>query len=662
MLDNNLIDNLNASQREAVESPPGPLLIIAGAGSGKTRVLTFRIAHFIATGINPQNILAITFTNKAAQEMNSRVASLLSRHPPQRDERSLNRWSDRETSEAMPFIGTFHALALRMLREDATLLGISKSFSIADASDSLSIMKRLCKQKKIDADLLPPSVALARISEEKNELRGPDDMKIESETDELIAGLYRDYQATLANESLLDFDDLLFFAVKLLRPTDILAKYQNRFRHILVDEYQDTNTAQYMMVKLLAGARQSVTAVGDDYQAIYGWRGADYQNILDFQKDYPDAKIVKLETNYRSTQKILDAADAIIKKVSARTDKTLVAAKKEGLPVVISEFSDEEEEALRIIEEMLSLRKNGISLGAMTVLYRTNAQSRAFEELLLRLRIPYRIVGGLRFYERREVKDILAFLRYIRNDQDRTSLERIVNIPPRGIGKIGLKKICDTGLEEASRVSKPAGEFYRQIESLRAKQSTMALSKLIVATLDAVQYKQYLRSAFASSRTGSPDSSDERWENLSELTRAASRYDTLAPSEALERFLEDIALFTGADDIDTSTDILNLMTMHLSKGLEFRAVFIAGCEEGLMPHARSMGNAEALDEERRLCYVAITRAKELVRLSCVRRRYLNGERVSRIPSRFLADIPEHLVEFRGKQHEENDFDLVDDWE
>ncbi len=672
-----LLRDLNPVQREAVWMPPGPLLIVAGAGSGKTRVLTHRIAHFIASNIAPHHILAITFTNKAADEMRNRVAKLLQdqnpppplkggawRHTPPAPPLLKGRGnldSRLHGNDNMPFVGTFHSLALRILREDAPEIGIAKSFVIADESDSLGIMKRIMKRLKISPEELTPSDALNRISREKSELREPQDMACKDDKEEMIRSLYEQYQQILLNESLLDFDDLLFFATKLFQKNpEVLEKYQRRFQHIFVDEYQDTNTVQYTLVGLLAKSHKSITVVGDDYQAIYGWRNADYRNILNFQKDYPDAKVIKLEQNYRSTQTILDAADAIIKKVSARTEKTLVATRPPGALVSITELPGQEEEAAFIIDTICAMQKKGASLSDAVVLYRTNAQSRPFEELLLRERIPYRITGGTRFYERKEVKDMLAFLRYLKNENDRTALERIINIPPRGIGKVGLERIVERGLDAAAEDSPAARDFRAMMRLFREKQPARPLAQFIKELLSAINYKTYLREAYASSRTWRADEFEERWENIEELISTAKKYDQISPATALENFLEDIALFSSADTIDASGGMLNLMTMHLAKGLEYPAVFLAGCEEGLLPHARSMFNSEALDEERRLCYVAITRAKDTAHLTFVRERTTHGERSRRLPSRFISEIPEHLVHYEGRDLSEPE--LVEEWE
>jgi len=663
-----LLKNLNPAQREAVVAPPGPLLIIAGAGSGKTRVLTHRIAYFIASGINPENILAITFTNKAADEMRNRVSHLLNQRPTTNNEQQIakSRMSsvvrhESSASKALPFMGTFHSLALRILRKDSHALGIPKTFTIADESDTLSIMKRILKQQNIPPDRITPSDALSRISQEKSELRGPEKMQEHAQEDTLIYALYDAYQRVLSREHLLDFDDLLFFAVKLLQTnTPLLQKYQKEFSHLFVDEYQDTNTAQYQLVGVLAKKHKSITVVGDDYQAIYGWRHADYRNILNFHNDYPQTRIVKLEKNYRSTQTILDAADSIIKKVNARTEKTLVATRPGGSPVFVTELSDERAEAAWVIETIYALQKKHISLSDMVVLYRTNAQSRPFEEILVRKHIPYRIIGGLRFYERKEIKDVLAFLRYLKNEHDQTSLNRIINIPPRGIGKVGLERIHAYGIEAAAQTSEAVRDFRALIRFLREKQQTLPLAKFIKELLRATQYKAYLRDAYSAKRTYRGDQHEERWENIEELIGVASRYDILAPADALERFLEDAALFSHADAVDARANALNLMTMHLAKGLEFSVVFIVGCEEGLLPHARSMQSSDALDEERRLCYVALTRAKDIAHFTYVEERTLHGERTRRIPSRFLSELPEHATEYQGGRPDE--FELIEEWE
>ena len=661
------LQGLNPAQREAVVAPPGPLLIIAGAGSGKTRVLTHRIAYFIASGIDPRSILAITFTNKAADEMRQRVLKLTNDTRPLRpttdDKRQTINGNESEVVSrqslvkgALPFVGTFHALALRILREDSEKLGIPRTFTIADDTDSHSIMKRVMKQLKVSAERITPSEVLQEISARKSELEGPEGINDDAKEAPLLRVLYKAYQDTLAKETLLDFDDLLFRAVELFeKHAAVLEKYRRRYRHIFVDEYQDTNTAQYRLVRLLvARVEKSITVVGDDYQAIYGWRGADYRNILNFTKDYPNARVVKLEQNYRSTQKILDAADGIIKKITARTEKTLVATREEGEKVTVTELANEEEEAVCILEAIYALKRRRLRLSDGVVRYGTNAQSRPFEELLLASRIPYRIIGGLRFYERREIKDILAFLRYLKNENDGTALERMVNVPPRGIGKVGLERIREHGITAVAASSASMREFQKLLETLRAALHESTLSQFIKKLTVAVGYRNYLREAYATTRTWKADQSQERWENVEELVGVAKRYDALAPAEALERFLEDIALFSHADTIDTSANTVNLMTMHLAKGLEFPVVFVAGCEEGLLPHARSMYNPEALDEERRLCYVAITRAKDAAHLTFTRERLMHGERTRRTPSRFLADIPDHAAEFHGKSLHEDE--------
>ncbi|MDP3963724.1 MAG: UvrD-helicase domain-containing protein [bacterium] len=677
---NDFLDGLNAAQREAVTSPPDvPLLIIAGAGSGKTRVLTHRIAHTIASGVSPEHVLAITFTNKAADEMRNRVLRLITQqplHPTTLTTGGLQPLSviGRQSlvGAAMPFVGTFHALALLLLRRDAHRLGIDPRFSVADDADTQSVMKRVMKQHGVRPDTLTPSAALGRIGHEKSELRGPDDMRVEGANDELVRTLYRAYQTALAAEALVDFDDLLFFAVRMLQQHEAaLAGYQRQFRHILVDEYQDTNTAQYVLVKLLAAAHRRLTVVGDDYQAIYGWRGADFRNMLNFKKDYPEARTITLEQNYRSTQMILDAADGVIQPVAARSEKSLKATRAQGKPVMVTECANENDEAAFVIETILSLRANGLALSDAVILYRTNAQSRPFEELLVRSRIPYRIAGGLRFYERKEIKDMLAWLRYLKNPRDLTSLARIINTPPRGIGKIGLERITSIGLEEAARASEPARAFAELIHRLRALLPKTPLSQFLKTLAKTIEYRAYLRATYAATRTWREDSSDERWDNIEEFFTVASRYDILAPDEALERFLEDAALFSGADAIGSSVaqgygmhgaaaSALNLMTMHLTKGLEFDAVFVTGCEEGLLPHARSLFDPTALDEERRLCYVALTRAKNIAHLTYARRRRTHGEYRSTMPSRFIADIPERLIEFQSRGTSDLRYDPYDE--
>jgi len=652
----NILQDLNPKQKEAVITIEGPVLILAGPGSGKTRVLTHRIAYLIQKGIKPQNILAVTFTNKAAEEMRTRVASLLA-----------NKAQHQRRSAALPFMGTFHAFCLQILRKEIKNLGYKTNFVIYDEQDQLSLVKKAMKELQIDKEQFKPSMISSRISSLKNELIDPSTSSGQAGNyfEEIIAKIYETYQKHLKKIGALDFDDLIMLTVELfggLRPVmrqgalsndraKILKKYQEKFKYILVDEYQDTNPAQYQLIKLLANPPASpnrgepadgknLCVVGDDAQAIYGFRQADFRNILNFEKDYPKAKIIILDQNYRSTQNILDSAYGIISKNIYQKEKQLWTKNPQGKPIIIIEATNEIAEREFIIQEITALRtvssprcrfgeagrrlKKSLELRDFVVLYRTNAQSRALEEGLIQHKIPYKIIGTVKFYHRKEIKDILAYLKLILHPNDPVSLGRIMNIPPRKAGK---------------EITKKAREIVK----------SKSLTEVLNFILEEINYKNYLEKKYNKKfyRENIPEY-EIRWQNVLELFTVIKRYDNL------EKFLEDTALFSETDELpayergrETKKDLVNLMTLHAAKGLEFPVVFISGCEEGLFPHARSMLNPLEMEEERRLCYVGITRAKEYLYLTFTQRRVLYGLTQANPPSRFLADIPKKLIEYKA---------------
>ncbi|HYM49190.1 MAG TPA: UvrD-helicase domain-containing protein [Candidatus Limnocylindrales bacterium] len=635
-----LVSHLNPEQRAAVTAGDGPLLIFAGAGSGKTRVLTHRIAWLIQQGrAQPGEILAVTFTNKAAREMRVRVEQLLN------------------LSASGIWMGTFHAIAARILRRDGTAAGIDRRFVIYDEADRLAAVKRAMAELRLDEKRYPPGGFVQAISHAKDELRSAREYAQEAGThlEELAAQVYARYEAFLERNSALDFDDLLVRTVALFREhEDVLEKYQGRFKYVMVDEYQDTNRAQYLMVQLLAQRHRNLAVVGDDDQSIYGWRGADVRNILSFERDYPEATIVKLEQNYRSTQTILDAAYHVIKVNPNRAPKRLWTDRTGGAKVVVAQTYDEQEEAQAVAQEALRLVAQGdYRLADLAVLYRTNAQSRALEEVLLRRGIPYRLIGGPRFYERREVKDVLAYLRLTANPQDTLSFSRVINLPRRKLGEKSLAQLGvfadEHGLtpwEALDRVADmtelPAAairslEGFRDlIRELRAASLERRLVEVIDLLLVRIGYRQHLE------ETG-PDG-EERWANVLELHGLASEYDGLPPGEGLQAFLEEVALMSDVDSLEDRPQGLTLITLHMVKGLEFPVVFMLGMEEGLFPHSRSLDSPTGLEEERRLAYVGMTRAKDRLYLFHAFRRHLWGNAQLNLPSRFLADLPPQLVD------------------
>ncbi|HUB93385.1 MAG TPA: UvrD-helicase domain-containing protein [Verrucomicrobiae bacterium] len=630
----NLFEGLNPEQRRAVETTEGPLLIQAGAGSGKTKTLTHRIAYLIATHrATPYNILAVTFTNKAAREMRERVAKLLG--------------ADAESRGFMPYMGTFHSICVRILRLDGEHIGIPRSFVIFDEADRLSAVKQASKQIGLDEKAFPPRVVAGLISSAKNELLTPAeyDQAGGSPATRAATEVYPLYERILKDSGALDFDDLIGRTVQLLETVpDIQQKWRQQFAYIMIDEYQDTNAAQYRLVKLLTNKLDNIAVVGDDWQSIYSWRGADFRNILNFEHDYPDCTIIKLEQNYRSTGNILDAAHGIITKNQQRSDKKLWTASGKGEKVQIIQVGSERAEAETIVRRI----KLGSDSGKRrpqdyAVLYRTNAQSRSVEETFIQYGIPYRIVGGVRFYDRKEIKDLVAYLRLIYQPEDRISFERIVNVPTRGVGAKSLQNFYewyeDLGLQLAAALEQAAAcqtvtgkakkglvELGDILKSLRALADDVPPAALIDSLVRRINYLTYLDD-------GTPQA-ESRQENVRELMGVAQGYQ----EHGLALFLEEVALISDLDTYDPSGNAVTLMTLHAAKGLEFPVVFMTGMEEGVLPHTRAFYSPAEMEEERRLCYVGMTRAREELYMLYATSRMLYGGMQHNLPSRFLAEI------------------------
>ncbi len=621
--------SLNAPQREAVAHTEGPLLIFAGAGSGKTRVLTMRIAELLRQGVaESSQILALTFTNKAAREMRARVTDLLGHAP-----------------EGM-WIGTFHAIAARILRRDAERLGYQRGFAIFDEDDQKAILKRALAELELDPKRHSVGALLAQISRCKAELSMPADRR--------LAGVYEAYNRIARDSNGMDFDDILGQVVRLLEEhDDVRANWQSRFTQVLVDEYQDTNRAQYRFLQLIAGAHHNLTVVGDDDQSIYAFRGADVRNILDFQRDHPNARVVKLEQNYRSTQAILDAAHHVIERNAERAPKRLWSDRGRGTPPLVVYAADDEAEADYVVGEIERLaRGGGRSFGDFAILYRTNTQSRPFERALTAARIPYNLVGGLRFWDRREVKDVVAYLRLLTNPQDAVSFDRIANVPKRGIsertvqaavgaaadGGMTLLDVCGmpgtTGVRAEAQAALLA--FHGEVAGLAAEARTRKPSELVQLL--------YRRVSLAALYDDGTRAGGVRLDNLEAIRRLASDYDHLAAPRGLERFLNDLALMGDTDDLDERRRRVTLITLHMAKGLEWPAVFLTGLEDKILPHERAFNEKGGLAEERRLCYVGMTRAQELLYLTSVGVRHLFGKAVELTPSQFLRDLPSPGVE------------------
>lgn len=616
-------NNLNSKQNEAALTTEGPVLILAGPGSGKTKTLTARIANLIQAGVPAENILAVTFTNKAAEEMKTRLAEQCGK-------------------SSGIFIGTFHSFSLRILRAHAPQIQFLPHFSIFDEDDSLGLIKEVMKERGVDPQKFPAGMMKSVISRLKNELKSPDSYREETGPGDPFSKtvylMYAGYQKRLKDANAMDFDDLLVNACELLeKHPQILAAYQERFRYINVDEWQDTNFVQYTLIKMLAGKHQNLAVVGDDAQSIYSFRGADYRNIMEFEKDWPDAKVVILDQNYRSTQNILDAAREIIARNRLQKEKILWTEREGGAPLELAIVEDERREAAWIVENVKDLLKRGRGLSDMAVLYRTNAQSRVLEETLLRHNFPYALVGGVKFYQRKEVKDILAYVRYLLNRRDLLSLKRIINVPARGIGKKSFLKYISSPQPSWGQDS-ALGQFTHLIETLEAELHRRKITDFLKHLLKTLRYQEHLKDATANA--------EERWENVQELVSLAKKYDGMPPPAGAEKLLEDVALMSDADEIDEKENRIHLMTLHASKGLEFPIIFMVGMEEGVFPHSRAMFDPNELEEERRLCYVGLTRAKDRVFLSYALNRTRFGSVQANLPSRFLGEIPENLIEVR----------------
>ncbi len=632
-----MIENLNEQQKEAVLYNDGPLLILAGAGSGKTRVLTTKIAYLIQErNVMPYHILAITFTNKAAKEMKSRIVGLIGSVA-----------SDIQ-------ISTFHSFGLKIIRENANLLGYQSNFVIMDSDDSLTIIRKILKDMDLDPKVYHPKAIKNKISGCKNEFVSPEEYEkyAASEYEQVICSVYQKYERKLRQNNSMDFDDLLLLPIRLFQKhPSVLQKYQERYQYILIDEYQDTNEAQYILTKLLSAKYRNICCVGDNDQAIYGFRGANYKNILNFEKDYEDAKIIKLEQNYRSTTMILDAANSVIRNNKNRKEKNLFGTKKVGEKVKYYRAYDEKDEAHYVSYHAKKLIEDGIEPEEIAVLYRTNAQSRMVEEALLKERVPYHIVGGLNFYARKEIKDLLAYLRLIHNEQDNVSLLRVINTPKRGIGLRTIDKLIEKAdsenisIYEAITSSKELA-FKNIIESLKKIKEHVTLTELIDKVLDATGMKADLESEKTLE-------SEIRLENLEEFKSITKDFEEREGVISLEDFLFEVSLVTDVDTRQDGTSKINLMTVHSVKGLEFDYVFVIGLEEGIFPHMNSLMSESDVEEERRLCYVAITRAKEQLYLLNARRRTLFGKDQVNPPSRFIGEIKEELLSMeRVEQQEE----------
>lgn len=623
---------LNEEQARAVRQLTGPVLILAGAGSGKTKTLTHRIAHALAQpGVYPENILAVTFTNKAANEMRQRVAKLLK----QTNQRGF-----------MPYVGTFHGISARLLRQDGAHIGLPSGFIIFDQTDATQAVAQACKIHHIDIKRFTPRTLQSVISAQKNELITPETFASFATTPLLktVATIWPAYLRILREASALDFDDLLLKTVELLSTQKtIRSKWQKQFRFVMIDEYQDTNTAQYKFVRLITGDHDNLCVVGDDWQSIYSWRGADFRNILNFERDFPKSTVIKLEQNYRSTNAILQAADQIITKNHHRSDKKLWTAERGGAPVRVVPVSDEVAEAEEVIRAVKSAADRGGSYHDFAVLYRTNAQSRSLEEQFIRYGVPYRVVGGVRFYDRKEIKDAVAYLRLAFQPDDTASFERVINVPTRGLGNVSLNRLAEfrtsqnltlsqalarsneiTGLTAKAQAA--LGQFWVLISGFNKMAGELSVVNLVEALIKRTGYEDFINDGSIQGQT--------RLENVRELISVAKDY----ADADLAQFLEEVALVSDIDAWDAAADAVTLMTLHAAKGLEFQVVFLVGLEEGVFPHSRALFDQDQMEEERRLCYVGMTRAMKELYLVYANRRLLYGSVQHNPPSRFISDI------------------------
>lgn len=619
-----IINGLNKEQKEAVEHINGPCLVLAGAGSGKTKVLTTRIANLINQGVDFRNILAITFTNKAAKEMRSRVDNIV--------------------EENYAFVGTFHSLGVRIIRENYEVLGLSNNFTIIDSDDALSIIKKLLKDFNLNIKEYSPSYIRNKISFIKNEMlsQGEIEKYFNTDFDKVVVQIYEEYLNVLRRNNAVDFDDLLLMPVKLFNNhKDILEEYQERYKYILVDEYQDTNEVQYKLIKLLGEKYKNVFVVGDVNQSIYGFRWSNYRNILNFEKDYKDALIITLNQNYRSTNTILSAANSVIKNNESKKEVHLYSELGDGVKINYKRAMDDKEEIKYVVKEIKKLLNDGYEYKDIAILYRTNAQARAIEDGILKENWPYKVVGSYYFYKRKEIKDLICYLRLIANPSDDISLKRVINYPKRGIGNKSIEEIeliansLNTSMFDCLMKPKEI-EFKNLIENLQEKAKDLDLTELIDLVLNETGIKKELEN----------DNSLEnqiRIDNLMEFRSITENYQNETGSVSLEDFLEDISLVSDSADHSEDDNTIYLMTIHAAKGLEFKVVFLIGMEEGIMPHSMSLETKEDLEEERRLCYVAITRAKEKLYITNAKKRMLYGNIVSNIPSRFINEIDDELL-------------------
>lgn len=639
---NALLDRMNDEQKQAVKTTQGPLLIMAGAGSGKTRVLTHRIAYLLdEKDVSPYNVLAITFTNKAAKEMKERISHLVG-----------------PEAESI-WISTFHSMCVRILRRDIDRIGIERNFTIIDPTDQKSVIKEVLKKENIDSKKYEPRMFIGAISNLKNELKTAEDAEKEANDfyASMVARVYKGYQEKLLRNHALDFDDLIMYTIQLFnRIPEVLEYYQNKFQYIHVDEYQDTNKAQYTLVQLLANKFQNICVVGDSDQSIYGWRGADIKNILSFEEDYPNAQTIYLERNYRSTKTILTAANEVIRNNSERKPKALWTDNTSGGKIQYYEATTERDEAEYVIRQILKKKQEGYNNQDIAILYRTNAQSRVLEETFLKSNIPYTMVGGTKFYDRKEIKDILSYLRLVSNSNDDISFERIINIPKRGIGPSSVQKIAQyasinnlsyfDALGEvdfiglSKKVTQEGADFYEMMNNFMQQQEFLSITELVEQILDKSGYRKMLENEQTLE-------SQSRLENIDEFLSVPRDYEKNTPVEeqSLMNFLTDLSLVADVDDADLEAGV-TLMTMHSAKGLEFKIVFIVGMEESIFPHFRSLqsGEEHEMEEERRIAYVAITRAEEQLHVSHATTRSLFGRSQANMKSRFLKEIPEDLLD------------------
>lgn len=634
-----MLEQLNDMQKKAVTCTEGPLLVLAGAGSGKTKVLTTRIAYLInEKNVDPSSILAITFTNKAAKEMKDRVIKLIG-----------------NIGYSMK-ISTFHSFGLSILKEHCDLLGYSKNFTIIDSDDSMTLIKKIVKDLNLDSKIFNPKMIRNKISGAKNELMDPAEYVRFANTDmeEKIVSVYERYQKRLKLNNSFDFDDLLMLPIKLLKENpDVLKQYQEKFKYVMVDEYQDTNQAQYILTKMMSAKYKNICVVGDNDQSIYMFRGANYRNILNFEKDYKNTSVILLEENYRSTKNILDVANSIIKNNKSRKDKTLWTNNDDGLKIKYHRSSNEKDESFYVVGEIKKLLNNGVPLSEIAVLYRANAQSRNIEEVLLRDNIPYKVVGAFYFYNRKEIKDLIAYLKLIYNHNDDNSLTRIINVPKRGIGLKAIENLNTKAmLEEKSLYDSLSTQkeldFKRLIDDLSKKSETMSLTELV----DCILNDSKMREELELEKT---IESEVRLENLEEFKSITKSFEESKGIVSLGEFLEEISLVSDVEEYKNNTNVVTLMTIHSAKGLEFDNVFLIGMEEGLFPHANCLNDAEELEEERRLCYVAVTRARKRLWLVNARSRMLYGKESYNMQSRFIDEIDKENLDI-DSDVEEKTFD------